>query len=208
MIIRYASYSGQSPTPTIIIRSEAGTVIGDASYPTTNPYGNIYEAVVPLSEVPVGYYIVTEVLAAGGFGSFAIKVVDDVQAIVGDTIDALRSAGLSNVVIPAGTLTSLQRNTNNVIDLYTDETGDYLTSVFYPDGSPVDFSSGSWEIRVQLASSLFTTAVSISGIDYNQITFTLGTLCDVAILNAVFTLRNSVTGIVKIKGTLNVRTAP
>lgn len=35
MIVRYQSYSGQNPTPTITIRNEAGTVIGDMAYPTT-----------------------------------------------------------------------------------------------------------------------------------------------------------------------------
>lgn len=210
MIIRWASYSGQSPTPTITIRNEAGAVVGAASYASTNAYGNIYEATVPLASVPTGYYIVTEALSPIGYGSFAIKVIDDTQAIVGETIDALRSVATvtNNVVIPAGTLTSLQRNTNNVIDLYTAESGDYTTSVFYPDGTPVDFSSGSWEIKVQLASTVFTATVSISGIAHNQITFALGTLCNVAILNASFTIRNSTTSVVKIKGTLNVRVAP
>lgn len=210
MIIRWASYSGQSPTPTITIRNEAGAIVGASSYPSTNPYGGIYEAVVPLASVPVGYYIVTEALSPSGFGTFAIQVVDNVQALVGETVDALRSVTtvVNNVVIPAGTLASLQRNTNNVIDLYTDESGNYTTKVYYPDGTPVDFSSGSWVIKVKLSASVFTATLSISGIDNNQITFALGTLCSVALLNAEFTIRNSATLVVKIKGTLNVRTAP
>lgn len=208
MIIRYASYSGQSPTPTITIRNEAGTIVGAASYATTNPYGNVYEAVVPLASVPLGYYIVTEALSPVGFGTFAIRVIDDVQAIVAESIDELRAIAERNIVIPAGTLASMQRNTNNVIDLYTEETGSYSTSVFNPDGTPTSFLSGSWEIRVQLASSVFEAPLTISGDDYNRITFALGTLCNTAILKAEFTIRNSSSGVVKIKGLLNVRQAP